>query len=102
MSTSEDGIHWSPVQLIPIDPQGSGIDYIVPGLRVDKHTSDKTAHLALTYDYHTTNCDSHCQYYAGFISSTIDLLSPFFSIASAPKGGYLKEAMYTISGGLIV
>ena len=139
MSTSEDGIHWSPVQLIPIDPLGSGIDHIVPGLGVDKHTSGKTAHLALTYYYHATNCANNCQYYAGFISSadagthwkqTIQLAGPmplswlsqgrnkvgdyistsfcnglafpFFSIANAPKGGNLNEAMYTISGGLIV
>jgi hypothetical protein len=27
---------------------------------------------------------------------------PIFSIASAPEGGYLKEAIYTISGGLLV
>lgn len=139
MSTSEDGIHWSPVQFIPIDPLGSGIDHIVPGLGVDKHTSGKTAHLALTYYYHATNCASNCQYYTGFISSadagthweqTIQLAGPmplswlsqgrnkvgdyistsfcnglafpFFSIATVPKGGNLKEAMYTISGGLIV
>jgi hypothetical protein len=58
MSTSGDGIHWSPVQLIPIDPLGSGIDHIVPGLGVDNHTSGKNTHLALTYYYHTTNCGS--------------------------------------------
>ena len=139
MSTSDDGIHWSPVQLIPIDPPGSGIDHIVPGLGVDRHTSGKNTHLALTYYYHTTNCDTNCQYYTGFVSSTDagthwthsiqlagpmslswlsqgrnkvgDYIStsfchglafPIFSIASAPKGGYLKEAIYTISGGLLV
>ena len=69
MSTSSDGINWSPVQLIPIDPLGSGLDHVVPGLGVDKHTSCKTAHLALTYYYHATNCDSNCEYYTGFVSS---------------------------------
>jgi hypothetical protein len=139
MSTSEDGIHWSQVRLIPIDPLGSGIDHIVPGLGVDNHTSGKTAHLALTYYYHTTNCDSNCQYYTGFVSSidagmhwtqTIQLAGPMslswlshgrnkvgdyistsfcnglafpiFSIATAPEGGHLKEAINTISGGLNV
>ena len=139
MSTSEDGIHWSPVQLIPIDSLSSGIDHIVPGLGVDKHTSGKTAHLALTYYYHATNCDSNCQYFTGFISSTDagthwkqtiqlagpmslswlsqgrnkvgDYIStsfcnglafPIFSIATAPDSGYLKEAIYTITGGLSV
>ena len=139
MSTSEDGIHWSQAQLIPIDPLGSGIDHIVPGLGVDKHFSGKTAHLGLTYYYHATNCDSNCQYYIGFVSSTDagihwsqkiqlagpmslswlsqgrnkvgDYIStsfcnglafPIFSIATAPDSGYLKEAIYTITGGLSV
>jgi hypothetical protein len=138
MSTSDDGIHWSPVQLIPIDPLGSGIDHIVPGLGVDKDTSGKNTHLALTDYYHTSNCDTNCQYYAGFVSSTDagthrthsiqlagpmslswlsqgrnkvgDYIStsfchglafPIFSIASAPEGRYLKEAIFT-SGGLLV
>ncbi len=70
MSTSVDGIHWSPVQRIPIDPQGSGIDHIVPGLGVDKHTSGNNTHLALTYYFYATNCGSNCQYNIGFISST--------------------------------
>jgi Neuraminidase (sialidase) len=54
MSTSADGVNWSPVQLIPIDPLGSGIDHLVPGLGVDKKTSGNTAHLALTFYYHST------------------------------------------------
>ncbi len=70
MSTSVDGVHWSPVQLIPIDPLGSAIDHLVPGLGVDKKTSGSTAHLALTFYYHPTTCDSNCQYYVGFVSST--------------------------------
>lgn len=139
MSTSVDGIHWSPVQLIPIDPPGSGIDHLVPGLGVDKNTSGNTAHLALTFYYHSTTCDSNCQYAVGFVSSTdggahwtkkIQLAGPMslswlpqgrnkvgdyistsfcngrafpvFSIASAPDGGHLNEAVYTIMGGLNV
>ncbi len=54
MSTSADGVNWSPVQLIPIDPLGSGIDHLVPGLGVDKKTSGNTAHLALTFYYHSS------------------------------------------------
>jgi len=30
------------------------------------------------------------------------LAFPIFSIATAPENGYLKETIYTISGGLIV
>ena len=71
MSTSSDGVNWSPVQLIPIDPPGSGIDHIVPGLGVDRSTSGRSARLALAFYYHPVNCDSgDCQYYAGFVSST--------------------------------
>ena len=70
MSTSTDGINWSPVQLIPIDPLGSGVDHLVPGLGVDKNTSGKNAHLALTFYYHATNCDSNCRFYVGFVAST--------------------------------
>src|SRR6185312_1339182 len=67
MSTSADGIHWSPVQLIPIDPTGSGIDHLVPGLGVDERTSGSSAHLALTYYYHSTQCNTgNCQFYVGF------------------------------------
>jgi hypothetical protein len=139
MSTSIDGINWSPVQLIPIDPLGSGIDHIIPGLGVDKHTSGKSAHLALTYYYHATSCESNCEYYTGFVASTdggvhwtqkIQLAGPMplawlaqgrnkvgdyistsfcnglafpvFSIATAPVNGNLKEAIFTITGGLTV
>ncbi len=140
MSTSTDGIHWSPVQLIPIDPPGSGIDHVVPGLGVDKNTSGNSAHLALAFYYHPTTCNNdNCQFYAGFVASAdggnqwtkeIQLAGPInlswlprgrnkvgdyistsflngnafpvFSIANAPSGGHLSEAIYTISGGLEV
>lgn len=140
MSTSMDGIHWSPAQLIPIDPAGSGIDHVVPGLGVDKNTSGSSAHLALAFYYHPATCNNdNCQFYAGFVASAdggnhwtkeIQLAGPMnlswlpkgrnkvgdyistsflngnafpvFSIANAPAGGHLSEAMYTISGGLTV
>jgi hypothetical protein len=139
MSTSTDGITWSPTQLIPIDPVGSGIDHLVPGLGVDKSTSGSSAHLALAFYYHPVNCDKHCQFYVGFVASRDggahwtkkialagpmdlswlprgrnkvgDYIStsfsdgaafPVFSIASAPSDGHLNEAMYTVTGGLLV
>lgn len=34
--------------------------------------------------------------------TTHGLAFPIFSIASFPEGGYLKEAIYTISGGLLI
>ena len=70
MSTSMDGMNWSPAQLIPIDPLGSGIDHLVPGLGVDKNTSGNNAHLALAFYYHSTTCNTgNCQFYAGFVAS---------------------------------
>jgi BNR repeat protein len=70
MSTSTDGINWSPVQVIPIDPLDSGIDHLVPGLGVDKKTSGSTAHIAVAFYYHAANCVSNCQFHVGFVSST--------------------------------
>lgn len=72
MSTSTDGITWSSVQRIPLDPVGSNINHIIPGIGVDKHTSGNTAHLALTF-YYFTDAACHtfnCQFDVGFASST--------------------------------
>ena len=44
-STSSDGVNWSAVTRIPLDPVGSGVDHFIPGLAVDKSTSDGSAHL---------------------------------------------------------
>lgn len=95
MSTSMDGFHWSLVQLIPIDPLGSGIDHVVPGLGVDKDSSGNSAHLALAFYYHSTNCNNgDCQFYAGFVASVdggnhwtkkIQLAGPM-NLSWLPKG----------------
>ena len=66
MSTSTNGTRWSAVTRIPLDPVGSGIDHIIPGLGVDRTTSGSSAHLALAYYY----CSSTCQLQVGFVSST--------------------------------
>ncbi len=71
MSTSTDGVTWSPVVRIPIDSVTSGVDHFLPGLAVDPGTSGSTAHLGLTYYYYpNTNCTvSTCQLDIGFVSS---------------------------------
>jgi hypothetical protein len=71
-STSADGVTWSPVTRVPIDPLDSGADHFLPGLAVDRATSGSAAHLGLTYYYYPdANCDvSTCELDAGFISST--------------------------------
>jgi hypothetical protein len=71
LSTSSDGTTWSPVQRIPIDTVGSGVDHFIPGLAVDKTTAGGFAHLALTFYYFTqANCSlTACNLNVGFVSS---------------------------------
>jgi hypothetical protein len=70
-STSADGMNWSAVSRIPIDPVASGVDHFVPGLGVDPATSGPTAHLALTYYYYPDSActPATCQLNVGFVSS---------------------------------
>ena len=61
MTTSTDGVSWTPVVRIPTDPLNSGVDHLIPGLAVDRNTGGSTAHLALTYYYFpagSTTCTS--------------------------------------------
>ncbi len=71
MSTSTDGVAWSPVTRIPIDPISSGVDHFIPGIGADTSTLGSDAHLALTYYYYpVSSCNlSTCQLIAGFVSS---------------------------------
>lgn len=71
MTTSTDGLTWSSVVRIPIDPTTSTIDHFIPGIGVDRSTQGATAHLGLAfYFYPQTSCNSNtCQLRAGFISS---------------------------------
>ncbi len=71
LSTSADGINWSAVTRIPLDPRGSGVDHFIPGLAVDRSTSDGNVHLVVTfYFYPVANCTSStCQLDAGFSTS---------------------------------
>lgn len=72
MSTSTNGLTWSAVTRIPIDPVGSNVDHFTPGIGVDKHSAGRDARLALTYYYFSdASCStSTCQLFIGFISST--------------------------------
>jgi hypothetical protein len=138
MSTSSDGVSWSPVVKIPTDAG----DHFIPGLAVDDSTAGASAHLALTYYYYDTpNCGTSCQLKVGFVSSAdggahwsavTQLAGPFslgwianttqgpmvgdyistsfvngtarpaFSLANAPNGTTLDQAIYTTAGGLTV
>jgi hypothetical protein len=70
-STSSDGIHWSAVTRIPIDPVTSTIDHFIPGVGIDPTTSGATAHVAVHYYFYPkTSCtQATCQLYVGYISS---------------------------------
>ncbi len=70
-SSSADGIHWSKVARIPIDPITSTIDHFIPGIGIDPTTSGATAHVAVHYYFYPkSNCSqSTCQLYVGYISS---------------------------------
>jgi hypothetical protein len=71
-STSDDGIHWSPVSRVPIDPIDSGAAHFIPGLAVDPATSGSQARLALTYYYYpSAACTAAtCQLDVGLIQSS--------------------------------
>ena len=73
-TSSSDGLTWSPVAFIPLDPIRSGVDHFIPGLAVNKATSGSTAHLALYYYFYpVSNCGTMstpaCQLDVGFSSS---------------------------------
>ena len=69
-ANSSDGVNWSAVKRIPIDPVTSGADHFIPGLAVDKSTSGAGAHLALTYSFYAdATCTGGCKLSEGYISS---------------------------------
>lgn len=69
MSTSTDGTTWTPVVRIPLDPVGSGVDHLIPGLGVEPST---TGRLSLTYYYFPqASCTvATCRLDVGAASST--------------------------------
>ncbi|MDQ1701138.1 MAG: large repetitive protein, partial [Frankiaceae bacterium] len=53
MTTStDDGVHWSSVARIALDPVSSSVDRFFPALAVDTATSGGGTHLALLYHYY--------------------------------------------------
>src|ERR1700694_344776 len=71
LSTSNDGVAWTPPSRVPIDPIASVVDHFIPGLGIDPMTSGAGAHLGLTYYYFdNTNCTAAtCRMFVGFIGS---------------------------------
>ncbi|HEY7416355.1 MAG TPA: sialidase family protein, partial [Ktedonobacteraceae bacterium] len=72
LTTSTDGLTWTPLQRIPLDAIGSGVEHLTAGIAVDSGTSGNGAHLAVTYYYWpNAGCTAAtCQIYAGLASST--------------------------------
>ena len=70
LSTSTNGTTWTHISRIPIDPIKSTVDHFIPGIGVDRATSGKTAHLAVTYYYYpVASCNNSCQLEVGFTIS---------------------------------
>ena len=71
MSTSLDGVSWTPVSRVPIDATTSAVDHFLPGIGVAPGTSGGSARLGITYFYYpNTACSSAtCVLDVGFISS---------------------------------
>jgi hypothetical protein len=72
LSTSSDGVKWSKLTRLPLDPVGSGVDHFIPGLAIDPSTSGGTAHLVVTFYYYpVANCTAAtCHLDVGFSTST--------------------------------
>jgi hypothetical protein len=86
-SSSSDGIHWSSVVRVPIDPINSGVDHFIHGMGIDPKTSGSTAHMAITYYYYpVSNCGNSCTLYAGYTQSS--------------DGGTTWTAGRQVSGGM--
>jgi hypothetical protein len=69
-SSSTDGVHWSSVVRVPIDPIGSGVDHFIHGMGIDINTSGPSAHMAITYYFYpVSNCGGNCRLFAGFTLS---------------------------------
>jgi hypothetical protein len=70
-SKSTDGIHWSSIVRVPIDPIGSGVDHFIHGMGIDPKTSGSSAHMAITYYYYpVSNCGNSCTLFAGYTQSS--------------------------------
>lgn len=72
MTTTTDGLTWTPLQRIPLDAIGSGVEHLTAGIAVDSNTSGNHAHLAVTYYYwsHVGCTAATCQIYVGLATST--------------------------------
>ncbi len=71
LTTTTDGLTWTPLQRIPLDAVGSSVEHLTAGLAVDSGTAGQKAHLAVTYFYWpNAGCSAAtCQVYVGLATS---------------------------------
>jgi len=102
LSSSSDGVNWSPVSRVPIDPVNSGADHFIPGLGVDSSTSGAAGHIGLTYYFYpiATCTTATCQLDVGFISSTN--AGSTWSGATQLTGPMTLTWLAATNGGLMV
>jgi hypothetical protein len=102
ITSSLDGIDWSPRTRVPIDDGTTAADYFLPGLGADRNSFGPTVGLALVYYYYPqVSCTfSTCQLSAGFITSQDggDSWSNPIDLAGPMSLSWLPE---TISGRMV-
>jgi BNR repeat-like domain len=71
LTTSTDGLAWSAVRRVPIDPVSSSVDHFVAGLGVDPASAGGSARLGLAYYFYPDAActTATCQLDVGFLSS---------------------------------
>ena len=71
LTTTTDGLTWTPLQRIPLDAVGSNVEHLTAGLAVDRGTAGQKAHLAVAYYYWPdAGCTAAtCQIYVGLATS---------------------------------
>lgn len=101
MTTSTNGLHWTRVVRIPIDPISSTVNVLGGGIAVDPTTSGGRARLGLFYNFYPNgSCTvSTCRLFQGFVSSTDG-----GAHWSAPQvvAGPMRLTQLPFSGGFMV
>jgi hypothetical protein len=71
MSTSSDGMTWTPPVRIPIDDPTTTVDHFLPGVGVDHATRGSRARIGITYYFYSDAActEASCALAVGFIGS---------------------------------
>jgi hypothetical protein len=107
LSTTADGVAWTPPVRVPIGTITDGHDNFIPGLAVDETTSGATSRVGITfYSYDVSACGSSCALKAGYIqsgdggatwSTVTDVAAPFgvAAIANTSQGQMVGDYIST-------